>query len=495
MTSDLRSLPKDQLIELKWHRGALKFLLRPHQIPIYDAIWDCITDEDPLHTSHTISSARQLGKSFTEVVVAVEYCLRYPKSTVLFAAPKKSQATEIIHGETYFRVFETCPDSLKPKIKDSIILFPNGSRIRVGHTDNGGFDDLRGGAAHLLILDEAGFMSHLDIGILPALQPMLSSTRGKTLFSSTPPPSLEHPYVEIHRRHLEKGYVSQFTIFDNKSLQDADIIKAYEETGSKCANGEYIPSTRFRREYLAEFVMEGSIQLAPDWDDEFIAVSEPNRYHQYHHRYISMDPGTTDFNAGLLGYYDHENQHLQILDEWTYQGQTLNSEVLSTGIKTKIEDNFGTIPVYRMISDNNNLHLLADLKTIYGLPFVGTTKTRLENNRAAQEEGMVTKVNNWLRQGRISIHPRCEMLIGNLRYGTWEEVGQNKRQFARSKVYGHYDHFAALVYLVRNIDERTNPVPHTFGHNTNTFISEDLVLKAPSRDLRRLSSAIMPSRS
>jgi hypothetical protein len=30
-------------------------------------------------------------------------------------------------------------------------------------------------------------------------------------------------------------------------------------------------------------------------------------------------------------------------------------------------------------------------------------------------------------------------------------------------VYGHYDHLAALVYLVRNLDQNTNPIPNNYG--------------------------------
>ena len=250
-TSDLSTLSKEEKLQLRWRMGALKFLLRPHQLQIYDALWACINDGNSAHTSHVIDCSRQFGKSFTEFVVAVEFCLRTPKSTVLFVAPLKSQAEEIIMGETFFRVFETCPKELQPKIDGNTIRFPSGSRIRVGGTDNRRYEDLRGGAAHLLILDEAGFMSHLDDGVLPALQPMLTTTRGKTIFSSTPPPSLEHPYETIYRDHLQRELVSHFTIFDNSSLTEDDVQKAYLETGSKFIAGKWEPSTRFRREYLA----------------------------------------------------------------------------------------------------------------------------------------------------------------------------------------------------------------------------------------------------
>ena len=217
---------EQQKWDIKFFKGALKSLLRPHQLPIYDAIWKCINDRSPYHPSHYVNSSRQIGKSFVEVVVAVEFCIRYPKSTVIFVAPLRSQAEEIILGGTYFTIFDRCPARARPKLDGTTIVFPNGSRIRMGGTDNKRFEDLRGGAAHLLILDECAFMQHLDDGVLPALQPMLNTTGGKTIFSSTPAPTLEHPSTAIYRDHLERGAVSHFTIFDNTSLDEGDYIKS-----------------------------------------------------------------------------------------------------------------------------------------------------------------------------------------------------------------------------------------------------------------------------
>lgn len=489
MTSNLTD---DQRWLIKWEKGALKSHLRPHQIPIYNLIWECINDQDPRHASHVINCARQFGKSFTEIVVATEYCIRYPKSTILFVAPLKSQAEEILYGETYFRIFEKCPDHLKPKLDGSTIVFPNGSRIRLGGTDGRRYEDLRGGAAHLIILDEAGFMAHLSDGVLPALQPMLNSTKGKTIFSSTPPPTLEHPYVAIYRDHIEKNHVSHYTIKDKIPYDENEVIKAYGETGSKMVNGIWVPSTRFRREYLAEFVMEGTQLIAPDWDDDFFVHQEPNEYHHFHHRYVSMDPGITDFNVVLMGYYDHVNEHLHIQRCLVNGGRLLNSEILAAQIKKAMTETFEGIKPYRMPADNNNPHLLQDLKMIYGLPFIPTTKTRLESTRAAYEEGMVTKLNTWLRRGRITIEPieENEFLRNSLKFGVWKELGQNRREFGHSATYGHFDAIASLVYLVRNIDERTNPVPATHNLSFNHHISKK-VLEAPqNRDLQRLAGAL-----
>jgi hypothetical protein len=486
VTSTSGMVTKQDLIIAAWTKGALKFLLRKHQYPIYDAVWECILDKDPTHVSHVVSCARQFGKSFTEMVVAVEYCIRNPKSTVLFVAPLKSQAKEIINGGTYFTIFETCPLSLRPTIDNDVFVFPNGSRIRLGGTDNRNYENLRGGAAHLLILDEAGFMANLEDGVIPALQPMLDSTNGKTIYSSTPPPTLDHPYVDIYRHHRDIGHISSFTIYDNSSKSPEDLKKVHAETGSTPEKF----STRFRREYLCEFVTEDSVLIARDWNDEFIGEPEPSEYDRMWHRYITLDPGVVDMTAVLFGYYNHIERQLVIEDEIMINGPDLNTQLLAGLIKDRRDGLWGDIKVYRHIADNNNLHLIQDISKLYGLPFYGTTKTRLET-KGNQAEGMVNKLNTWLREGRILINPRCEILIGSLKYGTWQTTGTT-RQFARSKKYGHFDALAALVYMVRNVDVYTNPIPHLYKFNPETMYLNGPKTAAPSMELNTLALALQP---
>lgn len=459
----------EQLNLAKWTRGALKFLLKPHQIPIYDALWECINDPDPNHPSHVINCARQFGKSFTEMVVAVEFCIRNPRTTVTFVAPLKNQAAEIVTGNTFYAIFQTCPDDLRPKIDGTTIIWPNSSRIRLGGTDNRNYENLRGGATHLLILDEAGFMSNLDTGVLPALQPMLDSTGGKTIFSSTPPDTPDHPYTDIYRDHAERGHSSTFTIFDNTSKTTLDLQKVFVETGSTSTAF----STRFRREYLCQFVTEETRIIARDWNAAMKGTLDKDQYYEMYHKYVSIDPGVEDLTAVLFGYYDYSQAILQIEGEYHINGHELNTLILSENIKVKMKQMWGeqfTLP-YRLIADNNNKHLIQDLGTLYGLPFFGTSKTRLENTNDQQQEGMVNTMNRWFAEGRIRIDPSCTMLLGNVENGVWGNRTGTTRKFARSTKFGHYDHLAALIYMIRNIDIHTNPVPTLHHFNTQKMFN------------------------
>jgi hypothetical protein len=77
---------------------------------------------------------------------------------------------------------------------------------------------------------------------------------------------------------------------------------------------------------------------------------------------------------------------------------------------------------------------------------------------------MVNYLRRWVNDGRLIVHPRCEFLAACLKFGVWDKSPTKENPgFALSKKYGHYDALAAVIYLLRYIDERTNPVPPGLG--------------------------------
>ena len=116
-------------------------------------------------------------------------------------------------------------------------------------------------------------------------------------------------------------------------------------------------------------------------------------------------------------------------------------------------------------ADNNNLILIQDLnkagfKDGSGRHWTPTAKDAIEAG--------VNMVRLWLKEGRLKIHPRCRFLIGTLETALWNK---QRTDFERSKVFGHADALAALIYLIRNVNTRINPIPATFEVDLeNTFI-------------------------
>ena len=121
---------------------------------------------------------------------------------------------------------------------------------------------------------------------------------------------------------------------------------------------------------------------------------------------------------------------------------------------------------------------------MHNLTFAPTGKDQLE--------AMVNEVRLLVKQGRLKVDPRCDQLIGCLKYAVWTD---NRKQFDRSTAYGHYDALAALIYLVRNIDQFTNPVPITHGVKSfdDVWIEPDIEQSKSEKTLRQIFGRSKPT--
>jgi hypothetical protein len=77
----------------------------------------------------------------------------------------------------------------------------------------------------------------------------------------------------------------------------------------------------------------------------------------------------------------------------------------------------------------------------------------------------VNRVRMDLANETILINPRCVNLINQIKYATWDK---QRAKFSRSSEGGHWDLIAALIYLCKHIDRRTNPFPAGHGYNPYT---------------------------
>lgn len=444
-----------------WHRGQISWILYPHQRPIYAKIREVLDSDDPDMNSFVIDCARQFGKSFTEFLIAVEDCLRTPDWTVVFIGPLKSQVNEIINGKTYGTIFKTCPQDLIPTFKDSALNFPNGSRIRLAGTDNHNYESLRGGTANTIFLDEAGFMANLEDGVLPTVEPMTKTTGGKVIFSSTPPESIDHDYHEVLRYHEECGLIATFTIWDDKSLTERQLQKII----SQCKGRD---TTKFKREYECKRISDSSRSVIPALGREDVKdfLLKDTRYkdHPYYmhwKRYVVADWGGRDKTAIIFGHYNYKTKQAIIESHLDLDGDKITAGRIAKDIKDmtkKLWNDEGDISYF---CDNNNILIQNEMIQRYKLNFIPTTKARLK-------EQMVEKVKDWVEEERVWFSPNtnpsdvdpngAEFVLKCCISAHWAKSGD---EFARSKVYGHYDALAAIIYFIRNIDEHTDPLPRT----------------------------------
>ena len=431
----------DELVLKAWLDGNLNYKLHAGQLKIDNEI------RNGSEKLHVVNVSRQFGKTFLEAKIACEVARKKKRARIKIGTAFLTDLEEFVLP-AFEEVLSDCPPSLKPKYnaQKHKFTFPYcGSEVKLIGLDRKP-DGLRGNVVDAIMLDEAGFIGDLDYQYKSVIIPSTTHRpNAKIIFFSTPPESLDHPFAQYCEMQKLSGNYSHATIYDNPMLTEKqidDIIKLYGGSDS----------IEFRREYLAELIVDKNKAIVPEWDDRFIEAVPPTEFTKFYHRYTAMDLGVRDFTAFLFGHYDFNKGRLIIEDEADLSGDKVRTDIMLELIRRKEAQHFGEIKPRLRISDNNNLQLLNDLTTLHGMPFSPTSKDHLHP--------MVNELRMWVQRGRIVVHPRCKMLIGNLNNALWN----NRRdEFTRSSVYKHWDHLAALIYMVRNIDQHTNPIPATYG--------------------------------
>lgn len=457
------SISLESLQQEAWFRGNLSFKFHQSQKKIDYTFKSSATQ------LFVGNCSRQIGKSFWAVCKAIEQAIKQPKSQIRYGAAFHSDLVEFIIP-AFDKVMEDCPAQIKGVYKTSgtSFHFPNGSKIKLVGLDRNP-DGLRGNTLDLIILDECGFVGNLEYLyksiIIPAT---MHRPNAKIIMISTPPATPAHSFLDFcQRAELEGGY-AKFTIYDNPMIDQDTIERLMKESGGAT-------STTWRREYLCEFVTDSDSAIIPEWDDKYIQSPQQDQFYPFYHRYVGMDLGVKDFTAVIFGYYDFAKATLVIEDELVINGPTLTTQLLKDLIVEKEASLWADKKPYRRISDNNNLMLLQDLTTLHGLTFAATNKDTLE--------AMVNEVRLMVQAGKVIIHPKCKLTSGSLKYGVWDK---KRSAFARSGTYGHFDCLAALIYLIRNLDKHTNPVPHTFGTNIETHWVSTPAESSQAVELRKL---------
>lgn len=451
-----KKISKALAIDTLWRRAKLTWKLDANQVEMYEMVEN--TDSSII----VIGSSRQIGKTRFLVTLAVEFCLKNPKSIVIFIAPTIKDIKSITRAHMR-EVLDDCPRDLMPsyKAQDNYWSFKNGSEIQFFGTENGNADSARGRTANLVLVDEAGFCSDFDKVINEILVPTTTMTGGKIIMASTPPKSLDHPFIGFMRKAAFNGSYIKRTIYDNPRLSKEAIDKLAEAAGG-------YDSVGFRREYLVELITSDDDAIIPEFSkvkaDTIKYWEKPPHFDTY----VSLDIGGKDLTFAIFAYYDFQNAKIVIEDEVVIERRDMVSDYLAAQIKLKENERFinldsGEIVTPKRVADNNNVVLLNDLQRKHGLMFVPTLKddfdAALNNTRLL------------IKNKKVIINPRCKNLISHLESGIWNK---SKTSFARSSEHGHFDGIAALIYLLRNINFDKNPFPADFAGDASFFRSKKI---------------------
>ena len=457
---------RDQL----WRIGNLEWKLSPPQLRMYKAFLDCEKRQ------FIVNAGRRVGKSYWLCILALQQCIKEPKSNVKFFQPEKGQVkTNII--PVMNSILEDCPVDVRPKYNSQTAsyVFTNGSTIQLGGTDKGNHEKLRGTDAHLCLIDEAGFLqAPLDYLIKSILGPSTMRTFGKIVMSSSTPSKPDHEFVKYMERARMNG--AFFSVTSKQAMEEHEEVgderftrEMYYSLAEQYPMGE--EDDDFKRECLNELIVDGSNSIIPEFTNEIEKeIIAEWAMPPYCDRYVAMDVGFRDLTVALFGFYDFQHDTIVIQDELVMNGPEMTTDVLASEIFKKERELWTSsltgelMDPHKRVSDNNNLTLLNDLNRLYGLHFTPTEK----KDKEAHINNLRVRIANF----QVAIDPRCKTLIHHIKFGTWDK---QRRNFGRGPDGSHYDALDALIYFVRNVDFGKNPFPRGYrlgflGPEGNLFI-------------------------
>ena len=435
--------------------------------------WRVMFWGSPPLSSTVWNVGRQRGKTYDAVYLALETGTTQPGAVIRYCAKTKDSAVAIV-SPAWDALVATMPEEMRPvkgRTEYEWVFPTTGATFVLFGTDAQSFAKGRGPKTTVQFFDEAGFYQDL-VSVESALLPSLQTTGGRALYLSTPAESVGHPYTSRIYAALAAGRYVHDTFWSNPRVNHEAVIEA-ERTRLGMTREQFLASTYFRREYLAEIVTDESRAAMPAWNRELAArvVGDWTRP-AYWDGYQAHDPGITgDPHASLFGWHDPERNHIVIESEMELRSAATTISAWAERIKATERELYGAdrwdgtlagaetwlkglsdVPEflrsvwragapkqpYLRVGDNAQ-GVCRDMTLDYGIALLPTEK----HEKAIE----VDRANALLAEGRILIHRRCVRLIEQLYSTVWDRTRSRWERTDKD----HGDLIDCLVYLVRNV--------------------------------------------
>ena len=176
-----------------------------------------------------VMCGRRFGKSELSQVEIISNALQGMK--VAYITPTYKLA------KTFFEKLIQCVPFENNK-SDLTIHFPNEGTVEFFTGER--LDNLRGRKFHLVVIDEASFISDLQDGWLNSIRPTLTDYQGRALFLSTP--RGKNYFYSLYMKGGQRDWESfKFTTYDNPYILTSEINDAKAQ----------LPNSVFEQEYMA----------------------------------------------------------------------------------------------------------------------------------------------------------------------------------------------------------------------------------------------------
>lgn len=463
-------------VRIAWQRGLLRWKLRAHQTRLYEHL------RGSKEVKTVAVCARQFGKTFTVLLYLVEQAIRNPGWQIGYAALTEKSLKKIIRPNMRILLAD-CPERLRPQWnpQESSYVFPNGSEIHLAGIDTeNGREKLRGPFRHINVIDECGSADSEAFEYVEndIMIPQLQETDGQMFCIGTRPRVPDHRFDKLAEEAEHKGVLLVQTIDDNTHLTQKKRDRLIDAVGGA-------DSIAAQVEFFCHKVRDPKRTVIPEWTDEAEAaivqdfIDEP-----YYLPMVSMDVGFGHFTAILFGYYAFRAAKVRIIDEVLLpQART---DQIAKAIAEKEKELWPNPhpdrPIIRW--SDVDLRLIEDLSFLHGLKFTATLKDDLE--------AQVNNVRLEVQRRTLQVKPRCVNLRAHVKNARWNK---SRSEFDESKVFGHFDALASLIYFIRNVNRVTNPYPALAdGISHATHYIPPHLSNPLSETSRAIADALVPRR-
>lgn len=265
-------------------------------------------------------AGRRGGKSIADIVMMLVACLQHPNSPVLYLGLTRDSAKDAIWTPMLMILdhFQIPYEAQESKLR---LVFPNGSFIKLFGADTPNAKNrLRGQKFRLVVVDECGFVAQVD-ELVYALLPMLADYGGTLALTSSPGVVLAGLFYEADVG-AKVGDWSQhhWTMHDNPHFQKPALDPKYknraEEEFEIIVNQQFGGNWNhpaFRREYLGEWVQDGTSLVYP-YDNKNL-IDGPSKLLEPMYGF-GIDLGSVSANAIVIVRYSMYHREVEIVDAW-----------------------------------------------------------------------------------------------------------------------------------------------------------------------------------
>ncbi len=453
------------LVAWGWANGELSWKFHDAQLVVYEALKHL-----PPHIKEAVMlCCRRFGKSFFGVVFANERCLKKDmRRLIRIVGPDIKQTVGIVEDA----MAKITVDLHSVGMKYLVRRIKSEKRWDIGDSSLflGGFDsqedNLRGGEAHEIYVEETGFSDpeRYDYQMKSVLKPQLLKTRGRMIHLTTLPEENDHPFITetIPEAQLNGAFYS-FDIYQDPLATPEIIADAIKDSGG-------VHSITFQREYLNRVVRDKTLVVVPTYDD-MLDVEEFREvpYESIWSVFIDQG-GTRDKTVALLMTYIFDDDVDWVEDEKVWDNNTPSSEITKD---LKLWD--ADFKISHRVSDCSG-----QTQIDWGTDHDYTITKPQKGDWQANVNRLITR--HSLRKMRIN--KKCTFLRTSLNSG---RLTKDRKDFQRTKALGHCDGIATLMYGNQCLD-RSCPFPAMLTAPTATRI---VIPKAKPQDME-LVNAIAP---